>query len=179
MKAIFIFVFAKATQTRRRRTWLIWFLLDYVYKIRYLQSWINFKSLDFKIVQLSESWILRSGSLRSGSFLIVDGKNCVFAYFGWDFWYFLKGFVLFSTIPEVDLGLLQHPRWMLCDNSYRLSAVNYDQKALHLGCCSSPRYVPAIPNFFVIQCVIKVLISHWLFQYFFIAGIASQKAFCW
>ena len=32
--------------------------------------------------------------------------------------------------PEADLGLLRHPRW---------SAVNYYHKALHLGCCSSPR----------------------------------------
>ena len=34
---------------------------------------------------------------------------------------------------EADLGLLQHPRWSA------LWAVNYYHKALHLGCCSSPR----------------------------------------
>ena len=27
----------------------------------------------------------------------------------------------------------------LCDNSWRLKAINYYHKALHLGCCSSPR----------------------------------------
>ena len=34
---------------------------------------------------------------------------------------------------EADLGLQQHPRWSA------LWAVNYYHKALHLGCCSSPR----------------------------------------
>ena len=33
---------------------------------------------------------------------------------------------------EPDLGLLQHPRWSV-------PAVKYYHKALHLGCCSSPR----------------------------------------
>ena len=43
-------------------------------------------------------------------------------------------------LTETDLGLLQHPRWSsLCDNSYRLEAVNYYHKVLRLGCCSSPR----------------------------------------
>ena len=32
---------------------------------------------------------------------------------------------------EVDLGLLQH---------LLLSALNYYHKALHLGCCNSPRF---------------------------------------
>ena len=30
---------------------------------------------------------------------------------------------------------------VLCDNSERLKAINYYHKALHLGCCSSPRSV--------------------------------------
>ena len=42
-----------------------------------------------------------------------------------------------QTFPEADLGLLQHPRWSLCDKL--LEAVNYYYKAFHLGCCSSPR----------------------------------------
>ena len=43
-------------------------------------------------------------------------------------------------LTETDLGLLQYPRWSsLCDNSYRLEAVNYYHKVLRLGCCSSPR----------------------------------------
>ena len=33
--------------------------------------------------------------------------------------------------PDTDLGLLQHPRWVQAVNDYH--------KALHLGCCSSPR----------------------------------------
>ena len=37
-------------------------------------------------------------------------------------------------LAEADLGLLQHPRW---------EAVNYYYKALHLGCCSSPRSASA------------------------------------
>ena len=41
--------------------------------------------------------------------------------------------------PEADLGLLQHPNGALCDNCSRLKAVKYYHKALHLGCCSSPR----------------------------------------
>ena len=41
-----------------------------------------------------------------------------------------------NWLSEVDLGLLQHPRWsVLCF----LEAVNYYHKTLHLGCCSSPR----------------------------------------
>ena len=39
-----------------------------------------------------------------------------------------------DSTPEADLGLLQHPRW-----SALLPAVNYYHKALHIGCCSSPR----------------------------------------
>ena len=59
-------------------------------------------------------------------------------------WLLLKYFFCFSvnstmSHAEADLGLLQHSRWSVCDNSYRLPAVNYYQKALHLECCSSPR----------------------------------------
>ena len=32
---------------------------------------------------------------------------------------------------------------VLCDNSERLDAANYYHKALHLGCCSSPRSASA------------------------------------
>ena len=42
-----------------------------------------------------------------------------------------------SSTSEADLGLLQHRRW-----SALLPAVNYYHKALHLGCCSSPRSAP-------------------------------------
>ena len=42
-------------------------------------------------------------------------------------------FDAFRELPEADLGLLQHPRWM------QLQDVNYYHKVLHLGCCSSPR----------------------------------------
>ena len=36
---------------------------------------------------------------------------------------------------------------VLCDNSYRLPAVNYYHKALHLGCGSSPRSASEIVDF--------------------------------
>ena len=60
-------------------------------------------------------------------------------------WWFIKSFMYlyksslseklkYIQRPEADLGLLQHSRW-----SARLAAVNYYHKALHLGCCSSPR----------------------------------------
>ena len=39
-------------------------------------------------------------------------------------------FDAFRELPEADLGLLQHPRWM------QLQDVNYYHKVLHLGCCS-------------------------------------------
>ena len=35
-----------------------------------------------------------------------------------------------SMNAELDLGLLQHPRW---------SALLYYHKALYLGCCNNPR----------------------------------------
>ena len=43
---------------------------------------------------------------------------------------------------------------VLCDNSSRLEAINYYHKALHLGCCSSPRSASDVPsqvliNFFI------------------------------
>ena len=41
-------------------------------------------------------------------------------------------FRIAREFTEVDLGLTQHPR---CSTL----AVNYYHKALHLGCCSSPR----------------------------------------
>ena len=44
----------------------------------------------------------------------------------------------YNTVkPEADPGLLQHGA--LCDNSYRLKAVNYYHKVVHLGRCNSPR----------------------------------------
>ena len=42
---------------------------------------------------------------------------------------------IMGTLVEADLRLLQHPRWIM------LEAVNYYHKALHLGCCCSPRSV--------------------------------------
>ena len=39
-------------------------------------------------------------------------------------------FDAFRELPDADLGLLQHPRWM------QLQDVNYYHKVLHLGCCS-------------------------------------------
>ena len=42
-------------------------------------------------------------------------------------------FQLQYQVAEADLGLLQH----------LLPAVNYYHKALHLGCCSSPRSASA------------------------------------
>ena len=47
-------------------------------------------------------------------------------------------------VSEADLGLLQHPRWSaLC---------NYYHKALHLGCCHSPRSVSGfLVNWLVLE----------------------------
>ena len=42
-------------------------------------------------------------------------------------------FLAFQLLTEVDLGLLQNPRWLQAVNSYH--------KALHLGCSNSPRSV--------------------------------------
>ena len=47
-------------------------------------------------------------------------------------------------VTEADLGLLQHPDGTLSDNSSRLEA--YYLKALHLGCCSSPRSVSGLDS---------------------------------
>ena len=42
---------------------------------------------------------------------------------------------------EADLGLLKHPKWSTLLTIW--STVNYYHKALHLGCCSSPRSTSA------------------------------------
>ena len=48
------------------------------------------------------------------------------------FSYLMLGYIspIINSLPEADLGLLQHPRW---------KPVDYYHKVLHPRCCSSPR----------------------------------------
>ena len=71
--------------------------------------------------------------------------------------------VIARAASEVDLGLLQHPRW---------SALYH--KALHLGCCSSPRSA-SVPSQYQFKFFVKseyhlintwFVICHYNFFYF-------------
>ena len=44
-----------------------------------------------------------------------------------------------KRIPEAVLGLLQHPRWSALWSQSTPSWMLQQPKALHLGCCNSPR----------------------------------------